>query len=38
VKFEVFHSVVISLVARFEEFKPGNQRNIQEDQYPESRD
>jgi hypothetical protein len=32
-----FHSIAVSLVGRPEDFKPANQRNMSEDQYPESR-
>jgi hypothetical protein len=32
-----FHSTVCSLVSRFKDFKPANQRNIPEDHYRESR-
>ena len=32
-----FHSIAFSLVIRFKDLKPANQRNIPEDHYPESR-
>jgi hypothetical protein len=32
-----FHSTVFSLVSRFKDLKPANQRNVLEDHYPESR-
>jgi hypothetical protein len=32
-----FHSIVFSLVIKFKDLKPTNQRNIPEDHYPESR-
>jgi len=33
----IFHSTVFSLVTRFKDLKPANQRNIPENHYPESR-
>ena len=32
----IYYSAVVLQVGRFEDFKPDSQRNIPEDQYPES--